>query len=123
MSVDDDQCAAYITKFESDSVEIALSMVQGIVTVLSIVGSVLLIFSHVILRPLRRSKSRILITHLAAAGFLQAFPNFLAVFMNFRTRFRIDYSDVKKTENHVTTAIGLYNVSFDKTKRLLYRGH
>ena len=99
MSVDDDQCAAYITKFESDSVEIALSVVQGIVTVLSIVGSVLVVLSHVTLQPIRRSKSRILITHLAAAGFLQAFHNFLAVFMNFRTRFRIDPSDVT---NHAT---------------------
>ena len=69
---------------------IIISVVQGVVTVLSIVGSLLLILSHVILYPLRRSKSRVLITHLAAASFLQAFPNFIAVFMDFRTRFRID---------------------------------
>ena len=99
MSVDDDQCAGYVTEFESDAVEIALSVVQGVVTVLSIIGSVLLILSHVILQPLRRSKSRILITHLAVASFLQAFPNLLAVFMDFRTRFRIDPSVTNHTTN------------------------
>ena len=88
MSVEDGQCAAYVTKFTSDAVEIALSVVQGVVTVLSVFGSLLLILSHVILHPLRRSKSRVLIIHLAAASFLQAFPNFIAVFMDFRTRFK-----------------------------------
>ena len=105
MSVDDDQCAAYVTEFESDAVEIALSVVQGVVTILSIVGSVLLIVSHVILRPLRRSRSRILITHLAAASFLQAFPNFLAVFMNFRTRFRIEKSDNAASANDTAESL------------------
>ena len=73
--------------------ETALFVVQGIVTILSIIGSILLILSYVLLRPLR-TKSRLLITHLAAANFLQAFPNFLAVFMNFWTRFKLDIPDV-----------------------------
>ena len=90
MSVEDGQCASYVTGFDSNAVEIALASVQGIITVLSILGSLLLILSHVIVRPLRRSKSRVLITHLATASFLQALPNFVAVFMDFRTRFRID---------------------------------
>ena len=89
MLVEDSQCATRITEFQSHSMETALSVVQGIVTILSIIGSVLLILSYVLLRPLR-TKSRLLITHLAAANFLQAFPNFLAVFMNFRTRFKLD---------------------------------
>ena len=109
MSVKDGQCAAYVTGFKSDTVEIALSVVQGVVTVLSIVGSVLLIFSHVIIRPLRRSKSRVLITHLAAASFLQAFPNFIAVFMDFRTRFRIDKNLSDITYNS-TVCIGTSQV-------------
>ena len=33
--------ATYATELESDAVEIALSVVQGVVTVLSIVGSVI----------------------------------------------------------------------------------
>jgi len=90
MSVKDDQCAAFVTEFGSNSVETALSVVQGVVAFLSIAGSVLLILSHVLLQPLRRSKSRILIVHLAAASFLQACPNFIAVFMDFRTRFMVD---------------------------------
>ena len=104
MSVEDDQCAAYVTGFDSNPVEIALSVVQGVVTVLSIVGSLLLILSHVILYPLRRSKSRVLITHLAAASFLQAFPNFIAVFMDFRTRFRIDTISNPTVTNHTSNA-------------------
>ena len=127
MSVEDSQCAAYVTGFDSNSVEIALSIVQGVVTVLSIVGSLLLILSHVILHPLRRSKSRILITHLAAASFLQAFPNFIAVFMDLRTRFRID-----NTANSLDPTMGNHtsnatenlivctgtNQIFDKTTRV-----
>ena len=127
MSVEDSQCAAYVTGFDSNSVEIALSIVQGIVTVLSIVGSLLLILSHVILYPLRRSKSRILITHLAAASFLQAFPNFIAVFLDFRTTFRID-----NTANSLNPTVGNHtsnatenlivctgtNQIFDKTTRV-----
>ena len=112
MSVEDSQCAAYVTGFDSNSVEIALSIVQGVVTVLSIVGSLLLILSHVILYPLRRSKSRILITHLAAASFLQAFPNFIAVFMDFRTRFRID-----NTANSLNPTVG--NHTSNATENLI----
>ena len=93
MLVEDSQCATRISEFQSHSVETALFVVQGIVTILSIIGSILLILSYVLLRPLR-TKSRLLITHLAAANFLQAFPNFLAVFMNFRTRFKQDIPDV-----------------------------
>ena len=89
MLVEDSQCATRISEFQSHSVETGLSVVQGIVTILSIIGSLLLILSYVLLRPLR-TKSRLLITHLAAANFLQAFPNFLAVFMDFRTRFKLD---------------------------------
>ena len=104
MSVEDGQCAAYVTGFDSNSVEITLSVVQGLVTTLSIVGSLLLILSHVILHPLRRSKFRVLITHLAAASFLQAFPNFIAVFMDFRTRFRADKNE-DVTYNSTATCI------------------
>ena len=45
MSVEDSQCAAYVTGFDSNSMEIALSIVQGVVTVLSIVGSLLYIIT------------------------------------------------------------------------------
>ena len=89
MLVRDSQCASYVTGFGSQSVETALFIVQGTVTFMSVVGSVLLILSHVLLKPLH-TKSRILITHLAVANFLQAFPNFLAVFMDFRTRFKLN---------------------------------
>ena len=88
MSVQDSQCAACVTEFGSNSANIALSVVQGIISLLSIIGSVLLILSYVLLKPIR-SKSRLLITHLAVANFLSALPNFLAVFMNFRTKFKI----------------------------------
>ena len=91
MLVEDSQCATRITEFGSHSVETALSVVQGIVTILSVFGSVLLILSYVLLRSLR-TKSRLLVTHLALANLLQAFPNFLAVFMDFRARFKVDES-------------------------------
>ena len=89
MSVEDTQCAAYVTEFESHSVNIALSAVQGIVAFLSTVGNVLLILSYIVLRRLR-TKSRLLIAHLAAANFLQALPNFLAVFMDFPKMFKFN---------------------------------
>jgi len=85
MSVEDSQCAAYVTEFGSQSVNIALSAVQGVVTLLSVVGSALLILSYIALS----TKSRSLIAHLAAANFLDALPNFLVVFMDFRTRFKV----------------------------------
>ena len=88
MLVEDGQCAANITGFGSQPVNIALSVVQGIISFLSIIGSVLLILTYVLFRPLR-TKSRLLVTHLAVANFLNAFPSFLAVFMDFRTRFRV----------------------------------
>ena len=89
MSVEDTQCAAYVTEFESHSVNTALSAVQGIVAFLSTIGSVLLILSYIVLTRLR-TKSRLLIAHLAAANFLQALPNFLAVFMNFQKKFKFN---------------------------------
>ena len=89
MLVEQSQCVANSTEFGSQPVNIALSVVQGVVSFLSIVGSVLLILSYVLLRSLR-SKSRLLITHLAVANFLNDFPDFLAVFMDFRTRFKAD---------------------------------
>ena len=88
MLVEDSQCAGRVG---SHSVETALSVVQGIVTILSVIGSVLLILSYVLLRSLR-TKSRLLIVHLAADNLLQALPNLFAVFMNFRTRFKVDVS-------------------------------
>ena len=71
----------YVTEFESNSMNIALSAVQGIITGISIgssVGSILLILSYIVLTWLR-TKSRLLVTHLAAANFLQALPILLAV--------------------------------------------
>ena len=67
---------------------------------MSIVGSVLLILSYVLFKKLR-SKSRLLITHLAAANFLAISPSFLAVFMDFRTRFKVAYSnhDIQQPNN------------------------
>ena len=88
MLVQESQCAANVTEFGSQHVNVALSVVQGLVTFLSIVGSVLLILSYVLFRPLR-SKSRLLITHLAVANFIDALPYFLAVFMDFGKRFKI----------------------------------
>ena len=83
MLVKDSQCAADVTEFGSRSVEIILCVLQGVITFLSILGSLLLISSYVLLKSLR-TKSRVLITHLAVANFLQVFPNFVAVFMEFR---------------------------------------
>jgi len=89
MLVEDSQCAANITGFGShSSVDIVLTVIQGVISFLSIIGSVLLILSYAVLRRIR-SKSRVLITHLAAANFLQALSSFVAVFMNFRTRFKV----------------------------------
>ena len=88
MLVEDSQCAAYVTEFGSQFVNTALYVVQGVISLLSIIGSVLLILSYVLLKPLR-TRSRLLITHLAVANFLDVFPNFLAVFMNFSTKFRV----------------------------------
>jgi len=108
MLVEDSQCATRITEFQSHSVETALSIVQGIITVLSIVGSVLLILSYALF-PHLRTKSRLLITHLAVANFLQAFPNFLAVFMEFRTRFKVDITKdvgLDMITNNVTNITG-----------------
>ena len=105
MSVEDYQCANYVTEFGSDHVNIALTVVQGVITFLSIVGSVLLILSYVLLRPLR-SKSRLLIAHLAAANFLSALPNFLSVFMDFRTKFMVPLSSA-----NTTTATSLFNIT------------
>lgn len=105
MSVEDSQCAAYVTEFGSHSVNVALSAVQGVVTFLSVVGSVLLILSYIVLRPLR-TKSRLLIAHLAAANFLLALPNFLSVFMDFRTKFKFDTA-----AGSPANATGFINVS------------
>ena len=87
MLVEQSQCVANVTEFGSQPVNIALTVVQGVFSFLSIVGSVLLILSYVLFKPLR-SKSRLLITHLAVANFIDALPDFIAVFMDFRTRFR-----------------------------------
>ena len=67
MSVDDDQCAAYVTEFESDAVEIALSVVQGIVT------NLLLTVSHetwLILRPLLNKCHYIFLHHIFVKMYL-----------------------------------------------------
>ena len=85
MLVEQSQCVANVTEFGSQPVNITLAVVQGVVSFLSIVGSVLLILSYVLFKPLR-SKSRLLITHLAVANFIDALPDFIAVFMDFRTR-------------------------------------
>ena len=98
MLVEDGQCAAYITEFGSQFVDVALTVVQGIITFLSIIGSVLLILTYVLFRPLR-TKSRLLITHLAVANLLSALPNFLAVFMNFRGRFKVPNINNQKTDS------------------------
>jgi len=87
MLVEEYQCAAKFTEFGSTPVNIALTVVQGVTSFLSIVGSVLLILSYVLFRQLR-SKSRLLITHLAVANLLDALPNFIAVFMNYGTTFK-----------------------------------
>ena len=89
MSVEDSQCAAYVTEFDSYSVNTAMIAVQGTVTSLSTVGSLLLIVSYIALKRLR-TKSRLLIAHLAAANLLQALPNFVAVFIDFRSKFKFN---------------------------------
>ena len=88
MLVEESQCAANVTGFGSQPVNIALTVVQGVISFLSIVGSVLLIFSYVLFKPLR-SKSRLLIAHLAVANFIDVLPDFLAAFMDFRKRFKV----------------------------------
>ena len=100
MSVEDSQCAAYVTEFGSQSVNTALSVVQGIVSFLSIIGSLLLILTYVLFKKLRSKRPRrLLITNLATANFLNALPNFLAVFMDFRTRFTVTYHDNTEPTN------------------------
>ena len=98
MLVEDSQCAAYVTEFGQEFVNTALYVVQGIISFLSITGSVLLILTYVLFRPLR-TKSRLLITHLAAANFLDAFPNFIAVFMDYRTRFKVSNDQTQTDSN------------------------
>ena len=46
IEVEDSQCAAYVTEFGSQFVNTALFVVQGIISFLSIIGSVLLILSY-----------------------------------------------------------------------------
>ena len=70
-------------------------VVQGIVSFLSIIGSVLLILTYMMLRKLRSKSRRLLITNLAAANFLITFPNYLAVFMEFRKRFKVTYNYIR----------------------------
>ena len=108
MLVEDSQCAAYVTEFGSRFVNTTLYAVQGMISFLSIVGSVLLILTYVLLKPLR-TKSRLLITHLAVANFLITFPNFLAVFMNFSTRFKVP--SVVYSVNQSTDTYDLFNIS------------
>ena len=110
MLVEDSQCAAYVTEFGShvQPVNVALPVVQGVVTFLSVVGSVLLILSYVLFKKLR-SKSRLLITHLAVANFLNALPDFLAVFMDFRSRFKVS-SSTHQIKN-VTGDYEIFNIT------------
>ena len=117
MSVEDSQCATYVTEFQSNYVNIALSAVQGIVSFISVVGSVLLILSYIVLARIR-TKSRLLIAHLAAANFLQAFPNFIAVFMNFSKKFKIGTA---ASNGHVSNGTIFINIS-DITKGLTCSG-
>ena len=105
MLVEGSQCAAYVTEFGSQSVNIALYVVQGVTSFLSIIGSVLLILSYVMLKPLR-TKSRLLIAHLAAANFLNAFPSFLAVFMNFSAKFVVPSVAVNFVNQSNITELG-----------------
>ena len=109
MLVEDSQCAAYVTEFGSQSVNTALRVVQGVISLLSIIGSVLLILTYVLLRPLR-TKSRLLITHLAVANLLNALPNFMAVFMNFSTRFKAPAIASTITHDH-THATKQFNIT------------
>ena len=104
--VEDSQCAGYITEFGSQFINIALLVVQGVISFLSIVGSVLLILSYVLFKRLR-SKSRLLITHLAVANFLAIFPSFLAVFMDFRTRFKVAYTNHDIQQPNITELFNL----------------
>ena len=106
--IEDSQCAAYVTEFGSGSVNTALSVVQGVISLLSIIGSVLLILTYVLFKSLR-TKSRLLITHLAVANFLVAFPNFVGVFMNFSTRFKVP--SVAYTQSTNTAKQPLFNLS------------
>ena len=108
MMIEDSQCAAYVTEFGSQSVNTALRVVQGVISLLSIIGRVLLILSYVLLRPLQ-TKSRLLITNLAVANSLNALPNFLAVFMNFSTRFKVPAVANTITHDH-THATTLFNI-------------
>ena len=109
MLIEDSQCAAYVTEFGSQSVNTSLRVVQGVTSLLSIIGSVLLILSYVLLKPLR-TKSRLLITHLAVANLLNALANFLAVFMNFSTRFKVPAVANTVTHDHTHTT-KLFNIT------------
>ncbi|XP_065905242.1 G-protein coupled receptor 157-like isoform X2 [Dysidea avara] len=88
MFAQDSQCASFYTQVGSSAVDVSLVTVQGVVSFLSTIASVLIILSYVAFQQLRTT-SRFLIVHLAVANFMVTMPNFMSVFMNFRERFKL----------------------------------
>ena len=69
-----------------------------------LLSSVLIMFSYVAFKPLR-TKSRLLIVHLAVANFMVTIPNLLSVFMNFKERFQLPVEHVNKTVTNSTDVV------------------
>ena len=107
--VEDSQCAAFYTEVGSHAVNVALTVVQGVVSFLSIVGSVLIILSYVTFKSLRTT-SRLLIVHLAVANFMVTIPNFLSVFLDYESKFKLPGTIANNTENgSINTVINVTN--------------
>lgn len=100
--VEDSQCAAFYTEAGSHAVEVALFVVQGVVSFFSILGSLLIILSYVAFKSLRTT-SRLLIVHVAVANFMVTIPNFASVFMDYESKFKLPVAIGNRTEN--TTVI------------------
>ena len=104
MSVQDSQCAAFYTQVGSTAVDTSLAVVQGVVCFFSTIASVLIVFSYVAFKSLR-TKSRLLIVHLAVANFMVTTPNFLSVFMSFKERFQLPVRYVNETVTNSSTVV------------------
>jgi len=108
--VEDSQCAAFYTEVGSHAVDVALTVVQGVVSFFSIVGSVLIILSYAAFKSLRTT-SRLLIVHLAIANFMVTIPNFLSVFIDYKSKFKLPVATANSTEN--STIINVTNITTD----------
>jgi len=108
MSVEDSQCASFYAQVGSEAVETSLTVIQGVVCFLSTIASVLIVISFVAFRKLR-TKSRLLIVHLAVANFMVTVPNFSSVFMNFKERFQLPVGSINETMSN--SSVNIVNIT------------